>query len=355
MSVAEELIVALKSEGAGETRADIAGVEQQVDSATESMEDNAGVLESFSRRIQGVMKAVLAGIAVAVGGILTQVPVLGEVAAGLGAIVDSIALKLDARLRPALSGFVDDLFELSAAIAKGDWGRVKEIFAGWAQAITGFDFAGAFGTLVNKVSDLVVQLLGRLEGVDLRAVINDLLDGIRSALAQANIGKNFRRIISALGDFLKSQEWAGIAVDLLNFFEKGIEAAYENIKWGTWYDFIVDGLKGWIEDVDWSAVARMLLSALAGAITALASVLVDAVTSAVDTAVDSAIDSAKNKLANMAGVDLDTGSVDASESSIGTSGGLATGGGDTQLRIDGRRIDSQTGRFGKDRLNRRGL
>ena len=113
---AEELVVSFRAENADETKAEMEQVEGQLEETTEQMEEQADEMEGFTSKFRGAMGALVAGIAVAAGGLLTQVPILGETFAGLMAIVDKLALSLDESLRPAFSDLRDELFEISDKI-----------------------------------------------------------------------------------------------------------------------------------------------------------------------------------------------------------------------------------------------
>jgi len=76
-------LIAIKSEGVGETQDKLEGVEQSMDETAESAGDSAEQLEGFSQRFAGAMGAAVAALAVGAAGLLSQVPVLGEAFSGL--------------------------------------------------------------------------------------------------------------------------------------------------------------------------------------------------------------------------------------------------------------------------------
>ena len=65
MVTAEELTVAIRSEGVSETQGDLEGVESAMEDTADSAGTAADDLEGFSRRFQGAMSAAIAGLAVA--------------------------------------------------------------------------------------------------------------------------------------------------------------------------------------------------------------------------------------------------------------------------------------------------
>ena len=113
---AEELVVSFRAEGADDTVESMEQVEGQLEDTTDQMEDQAEAAEGFTTKFRGAMGALVAGIAVAAGGLLSKVPVLGETFSGFMAIVDKLALSLDETLRPAFSDLRDELFDISDEI-----------------------------------------------------------------------------------------------------------------------------------------------------------------------------------------------------------------------------------------------
>ena len=73
MATAEELIVAITSEGVSETRDDLEGVERSMEDTADSAGNSAEELEGFSQRFQGALSAAVAALAVGSAGLLSQV------------------------------------------------------------------------------------------------------------------------------------------------------------------------------------------------------------------------------------------------------------------------------------------
>ena len=105
-------------------------MEDTANSAGNSAEE----LEGFSQRFSGALSAAVAGLAVAAGGLLSQVPVIGELMSGLFSIIEAVAFQMDSVLRPVLSPITDQMFD-------------------WANAI--FEADGALGTLIGVVGSLI--------------------------------------------------------------------------------------------------------------------------------------------------------------------------------------------------------
>jgi len=152
MPTAEELTLAIQAENVGETQDKLEGVEKSMEETAESAGDSAEQLEDFSKRFQGAMGAAIAALATAAVGLLSQVPVIGEVFSGFRAIIDQLILQIDKDLRPALSDLTDDLFEVAKKTGDADG-----TFEALATAIRGvnnaFD-AAAVSTIQNEIKNL---------------------------------------------------------------------------------------------------------------------------------------------------------------------------------------------------------
>lgn len=120
MATAEELLVAIRSEGVDETRQDLEGVESAMEDTAESAGDSAAELEGFSERFSGAMSAAVAALAIGAAGLLAQVPVLGEAFSGLAAIVGALAFQMDGVLRPVLTPLTNGFFEVANMIYEAD-------------------------------------------------------------------------------------------------------------------------------------------------------------------------------------------------------------------------------------------
>lgn len=170
MVQAEELVVAFKAEGAERAQAQMEDVEDQLEDTTDEMGDSADQMQEFSTKFRGAMSALVAGFAVAAGGLLSQVPILQEVFAGFGAIITSLGLKLDDTLRPALSGVVDELFDISEEM-QGDDGILE-----------------AFDTLVTRLGQIGAESIAvAIEGDVLGAGANEIVEFVFPAIGQGTI------------------------------------------------------------------------------------------------------------------------------------------------------------------------
>ena len=147
MALAEELIVALRSENADEVEQDLDNVQSKTEETTSEIGDSADQMGAFSEKFGGAMTAIMAGFAIATAGLLAQVPLIGEHMSGIAAVLEALGLRLD-RVGRALglnSGF---WFELSQSILEAD---------------------GALGLAIDALL-VAVTVIGTLSGLILGAV-----------------------------------------------------------------------------------------------------------------------------------------------------------------------------------------
>lgn len=408
---AEELVVALKAEGATETQGEIEGVEESLSEAGDSMEDTSSRMGSIRKSWQGAMAALMGTLAVAVGGLLTQVPVIGEAMSGVMSVVQGLAFQLDQKLRPAIQPVTNGLYSLGAAIAEGDWGAVKDILSNAASTITSVNWSKRFQDIVRGYTDLLTGISQRLQGVDFKKQINNMIDGISNALNAINWGNRLREIISAIIGFFASVDWLGISADVTKALANGLGTAISDTNWGRIMNDIWTAISDFVKETNWSKLADDIIDGVAGALGSATDYVVggiedvflgedglisdatqwgkdliqnfaDGIKQAADNALEGAVDHAKGKLD---GISFDIPENDRMAMNWGQdfSGYFAqgmreganqipsatevieTGGGGSDFRasrnettkvfMDGRRVDEQTGRYGKGKTIRRGL
>jgi hypothetical protein len=103
-----------------EVNEDLQQMEEGLAESTDEMDGSAEAMAALSQKFKGAMAATVASLAVGVGGILSQVPVMKELADAIGSVIDSVALKLDEKLRPTISDVTDEVYDFSDAIAESD-------------------------------------------------------------------------------------------------------------------------------------------------------------------------------------------------------------------------------------------
>lgn len=175
-SEVHELLVKIRGEGIDETTESLDEMSEQFEESAEQAEESAGVMEDFANKFEGAMNVVVGGLAVAASGLLSQVPVIGELASGLFAIINSLALKIDETLRPALGGVTNTLFNLAGAID-----RTEGVFS---------SFIGIVGTVGASVAALegAVLALNAAFGLGLSSVLGTIVGFLGGPLTAAILG-----------------------------------------------------------------------------------------------------------------------------------------------------------------------
>jgi len=120
MADVAEVVVRATPEGMDEVNEDLQQMEEGLAESTDEMDGSAEAMAALSQKFKGAMAATVASLAVGVGGILSQVPVMQELADAIGSVIDSVALKLDEKLRPTVSDVTDEVYDFSDAIAEAD-------------------------------------------------------------------------------------------------------------------------------------------------------------------------------------------------------------------------------------------
>jgi len=120
MSTVEELVVKAKPEGVDETVDGFEEMQEGLDDAANQMDDTSGSLSDMASEWKGAMGAIVAGLTIATAGLLSKVPVLGSVMGGLEMVIDSLAYKLDQTLRPVLQPLTKEFADLASEIHKSD-------------------------------------------------------------------------------------------------------------------------------------------------------------------------------------------------------------------------------------------
>ena len=362
MVTAEELTVAIRSEGVSETQDDLEGVERSMDDTASSAGDSAEELEGFSKRFQGAMSAAVAALAVGAAGLLSQVPVIGEVFSGLAAIVSALAFQMDGVLRPVLSPLTDLFFSIADGI---------------------FAAEGAFGSLLGAVTS-VLAILGVL--IPVIAKVGSFLGvwvstGVGVLAILGKIGAAVGALIGIVGGLpialvAAVAAVAAFAVAYVTNF-RGVRDSTNEIV-GDIVDFVVGGFLSMTSDAiravsDFASDVRALFSDLASDLSAWASDLASdaygwgrSLIQRFIAGIQSAIARVRDFLGDLRciggrfGIDVpDLGG-------LGGGGGSSGGGGSGRPRfgsggsrggptIDGRQITESTGRYRADSGRRRGL
>lgn len=120
MATIEELVVRAKPEGLDETVGGFENMQEELEETEQQMDDTTGGLSDLANKWKGAMGAIVAGLAVATAGLASKIPVIGEVASGLGAVISGLAFQMDKALRPSLQGVTNELFNLANEVYRSD-------------------------------------------------------------------------------------------------------------------------------------------------------------------------------------------------------------------------------------------
>lgn len=184
-----DITIAVEAAGATETQQEIEGVEQSIDEAGEGMADTADQMSGLQRQMQGLGTALVAGLATVTAGLLSQVPVLGEVFGGLAAIMEAVAFQMDQRLRPALQPVANFLFQLANAIFEAD---------------------GAAGSFVGAIGNVIALLTGIVAALTPVLGVSGALSAVWNGLA--TIG-GF--VVKAISGIISGSTTAAVAIGTL--------------------------------------------------------------------------------------------------------------------------------------------
>jgi hypothetical protein len=189
MVTAQELVVAIRSEGVKEVNDDLKKTDERMQETADSAGNSADRLSGFAKSIKGAMAAIVAGLAIGVAGVLTQVPVLGEATAGLKAIFESLGFQIDDKLRPFISKLNTEFFDLASAISEGDYQQVRKEIK---------DIAGVFGEIdpaavINEITTAFNKLT---EGVNFSKIASDLIGGFVSAFEGIAEDIDFQQVVN---------------------------------------------------------------------------------------------------------------------------------------------------------------
>jgi len=334
MSTAEELIVALKSEGANETRDDIEGVAESTEQVNDSLENTADNASDFQAEFSGAISAAVAGMAIGIGGLTSQIPILGELFAGLGAIMSAFGFQIDRLARNlGAGGLTGRLFEVSEAIfslegpaatAAGVVGGLGAAIAGAAAGLVAWlvaskGFVGAATAIGAALKTAALAVAGFIGGLSAATVGLALAVAAVVAFAAAYI-TNFKGVRDTTNSVLS---------DIYNAFLGLVDNFVE------WAGMLADKAFNWGKDIVYSMVAG-----IKSALSRLRGVLND-----IGGTIESTI-----------GIDVSdfTGGGGGGGGGGRPSGGLFGGGGGG-ISLDGRQLSESTGRYRADPSRRRGI
>lgn len=238
-----ELAVAIRPE-TGDTEDELESVQETFTETAEQTEDSAEAMDKFSSRFRGAMNTIVGGLSVAAVGLLSTVPVIGEAASGLFAILESIGLKVDQILRPVLGPLSDAFFNFAAAIDEtegplatligvlgtvvGILGTVVAPLIAIAAKIWGLStvlgaLSGAFTTVVSAIGTVVGALASL---ISLPALVIAAIVALAAAFI-FNVGGIRDKTVAFVSDIIAAfVDLAGQAVSLIATFTTGLFDAF---------------------------------------------------------------------------------------------------------------------------------
>jgi phage-related minor tail protein len=357
MAVADELIVALRTEGADETKQDLQEVDKQFQDTASKADTSSQNLSGFAAKFQGAMKVAIAALSIAAVGLLSQVPVIGEAFAGIGAIIDALIFQVDKFIR-AVGGekISEGLFNISEKIFEAE-GAMGTLISVITLVVSGLAILAAALLAAGVASGTLVPTM--LAGAAaIKGVVLAILGTIGTILSLPVI---LAAALVALAAFAVAYltNWKGtrdktdaIVGKIVEFVKKGFNKFVEFVgsilspfadKVGQIFTDIADRIKQWAADLADKAVGygEDIVRAIARGIRAYFSL----------------ITAPFDMIADAIGIDLDIGSVGGGGSTGSTSAvsGLARTGGGSTLSMDGRSLTRTTGRYESDRLTRRNI
>jgi len=254
MATVEELVVKATPEGIQNVTSRMEGLKSSISESAEALKEQSIGLSDVAQTFKGSATAIVTGLAVTTGFLLSRIPVLGELTSGLVAIFDALAFQLDKRLRPVISPIVDGLFDLASAIYAGDWQEAKAIIGDFVGALRNFNW-GSILTAAKSALNSVVQFvkdLGLVETV--RSKLRNFFDvgEDQSIIGQAvnKLGTFIANVIRGLPGGEVAIEFAKFYLDALGSLVDFAGAATEKVadflealRYGNLIDTIVAGLK----------------------------------------------------------------------------------------------------------------
>jgi len=359
MTTVQEVVVKAVPKGVQETTDQMDELEGSVSGIGEALKEQASGFSGVAKAFKGAMGAVIAGLAVSTGFLLSRVPVLGELFDGLVAVFDAVAFQLDQKLRPAIAPVVDGLFDLSDAIFAGDWGKARDIIASFVNRVRNLDWKGIFET-VKSTFFQVANFIANLNLIDrFRSTVKRMFN---IAQDQSLIGVAISKIKNFILRVVRALPGGQLAIELGSLFLDGLEALadfaqkatvkvqnfLDGLTWTAIVGTIIkalrekskqltDGIVNLVRDVNWGKVgAELAYQFQEAAEEALQADLVGGLESPVPTA-------------NNTSFAEGTSTTSSNDEFIGSVGDNST-----NVYLDGTRVDDNQGRYRKDALARRG-
>jgi hypothetical protein len=253
-------------------------VDNKFEQVSESVEESTGLLSSLANKFGGALSAIVAGVAVATAGLLSQVPILGEVVSGLTSVINAVAFQLDKRLRPVLGPVRDGLFELAQAIFEGNFGKAEQIIKDFVDAVASIDFGQVFASITDAVDGILVKIQDAFSGGTAKGLVDRIL-GLLSGFVNFAVNRIvgfIQDVIVALSGTETDNVLAEFLVDTLDALSDfttsattAITSFLGGLNYGSIINTITAGLTGETQEltsglislvmsVNWSKITRKL-------------------------------------------------------------------------------------------------
>ena len=360
MTTVQEVVVKAVPDGIDETTSQMDELEESVSGVGDALKKQASGMSGVAKAFKGAMGAVVAGLAVSTGFLLSRVPVLGEMMDGLVAVFDAMVFQLDQKLRPAIAPVVDGLFDLSDAIFAGDWDKARDIIGSFVTGVKNLDWAAIFATVkgvFNRIRTAIgnLNLISRFKST-IRSMLNLEQDqGILSTAATKI--KNFLvSVIKKLPGGELAVEAGSLfitALDKLTDFAQQattkIQNFFDELTWLAIVGTIVqklreqskvltDGIVDLVRDVSWTRVGGELGSQFR-----------DALGDAIQGRIESGVEIPGPTEESISIAEESSSSSNSGDGFIGSVTDRAT-----NIFLDGDKLNDNMGRRRKDALSRRG-
>ncbi|UXF50573.1 hypothetical protein 7778G3H09_19 [Haloquadratum phage sp.] len=362
---AEELVVKALPEGFGETNDKLETTDEKFEEVSGSMEESTGLLSSLANKFGGALSAIVAGVAVATAGILSQVPILGEVVSGLTSVINAVAFQLDKRLRPVLGPVRDGLFELAQAIFEGNFGKAESIIKDFVDAIANIDFGAVFASVTDAVDGILVKIQDAFDGRTAGGIVDQILGLLGGFVSFAS-----NRLAGFIQDVIKALSGTETNNVLAEFLVDSLDALSDFTSSAT------NAIMSFLRGLNYGSIINTITAALTGESTEITSGFIDLISSVNWNKITQKLkqefkSSTKEGLINALqnidigdaaefanpfagiGVDIAEGIIDSTVSATaqGRVTESSTGG---NTFIDGRSVSKQTGRYRFNPIANRG-
>ncbi|UXF50393.1 hypothetical protein 7865G3D9_23 [Haloquadratum phage sp.] len=275
---AEELVVKSLPEGFGETNDKLETTDEKFEEVSGSMEESTGLLSSLANKFGGALSAIVAGVAVATAGILSQVPILGEVVSGLTSVINAVAFQLDKRLRPVLGPVRDGLFELAQAIFEGNFGKAESIIKDFVDAVASINFGEVFASITDAVDGILKKIRSAFSGGTAKGLVDQILGLLVGfvSFAANRVAGFIQDVVKALSGTETDNVLAEFLVDTLDALSdftssatNAIMSFLRGLNYGSIINTITAGLTGesteltsgfidLVLSVNWGKITRKL-------------------------------------------------------------------------------------------------